>query len=274
MIMDIKTILSTEMRLLEPICAFTDKGDYSIYKSEKFPTYYGGNGVDIHTPGDRSLKEWEDIFHEHFDPARYEHTTFTFPKEEEYDRLMSEAALARYNVEVTSYMFVDATDHCHALPEEWEIHTIATEEDWQRFGEFSFEDAADYDWYDPNASGNSLFDKTRFTSEVVGIEWFYITRRGEKEMLSSLGIFKHNGICRLQDVRTGRRHRRQGLATYLVSFAIDRAINTFGAAGLALCADRDYYAIDLYRKLGFVEKGDAVCLMKYPPKNPAHMEGN
>jgi ribosomal protein S18 acetylase RimI-like enzyme len=90
--------------------------------------------------------------------------------------------------------------------------------------------------------------------------------------MAKLGIFQHAGIARLQQVDTGKEFRRQGLATALVSFAIDHAINRLGTAGLALAADRDYYAIDLYRRLGFVEAGFGATLMKYPIKNPAFMQ--
>ena len=89
-------------------------------------------------------------------------------------------------------------------------------------------------------------------------------------MLAKLGIFMHKSVARLQDVRTARTHRRLGLASYLVSFAIDHALTKLGAKRLALMADIDYYAIDLYRKLGFRDVGEHVTLMKYPVVNPAY----
>ena len=90
-------------------------------------------------------------------------------------------------------------------------------------------------------------------------------------MMAKLGIFSHGGICRLQDVETAVAHRRRGLASALVSFAARHALDTLGAGGLALCADADYHAIDLYRRLGFVECGQSVELMKYPVRNPLHL---
>lgn len=271
--MDIQRILSTELRLLEPICEFSDHGDYVVYRSDTFRNYYGGNGIDIHVPGDKALADWETTFHRFFDPSQFEHITFTFPHREDFARLIEQAKDARYHVTYDTYMFVDTTEHCAPMPEGLEIHKLSSEDDWQRLGEFYSQSYEDGDWYDPDATGpDRLFEKTRFTSEAIGIDWYYLTRTGEREILASLGIFEHQGICRLQAVETDRNHRRQGLATALVSFAIEEAIDRRGTAGLALCADSDYYAVDLYRKLGFVERGAGVCLMHYPIRNPAYME--
>jgi ribosomal protein S18 acetylase RimI-like enzyme len=269
--MDIQTILSTEMRLLEPICSFLQCDGYSIYRSERFPNYYGGNGIEIVDPRGRSLQEWESIFRAHFDSDRYEHTTFTFANADRFAPLMEQARSSLYHLNRTAYMFVDHTRDCRPLPPEFRIGRIESEGDWKRLHDFEQELYVDGDWYDPTYTGpDRLFEKTRFTSEAIGIEWFHISRRGSDEILAKLGIFSHAGIARLQDVETGKAHRRQGLGTYLVSFAIDHAINTLGTEGLALAADTDYYAIDLYRKLGFVEAGQGITLMKYPVKNPAH----
>ncbi|MEO5930024.1 MAG: GNAT family N-acetyltransferase [Candidatus Kapaibacterium sp.] len=271
--MDIRTILSTEMRLLEPICSFHEEEGYMVYRSEKFPNYYGGNGIEIRDPRGMSLAGWEDIFHRYFDPARFSHLTFTFADGPEFAGIINDARRARYNVvELTSFMFAETTAFCRPLPEELEIRKVESDDDWERFYRFYHASLEEGDHYDPAYTGpDRLFEKIRFTTDAVGIEWFRLTRRGSDEIFAKLGIFRHGGICRLQDVETAPAHRRNGYAGLLVSFAIGRAIDTFGSRGLALCADSEYYAVDLYRKLGFAECGDTVMLMNYPIRNPAFM---
>jgi ribosomal protein S18 acetylase RimI-like enzyme len=266
--------MDTEARLIEPICTFEDHPGYRVFRSEKFPNFYGGNGIDIDDPGGVSLAGWEEIFHRHFDPARYVHTTFHFPDKPAFAPLIGEARLARYNVvERTAYMFLDHTRECRDAPAGYEIRRVESEEEWEMMARFAEASYVDGDWYDPAAKGpDRLFEKRRFTSEAIGIEWFYIARVGHSEMLAQLGIFSHGGICRLQDVETAAAHRRKGLATALVGFAARHAIETLGMGGLALCADTDYHAIDLYRRLGFVECGESVELMKYPVRNPLHLD--
>gem|GEM_PF-1568757 len=268
----IDIIFSTEMRLLEPICTFQRLDGYNVYRSDRFPSYYGGNGIQIGDPGAGSLREWEEIFRSHFEPGRFEHTTFTFPLRDRFLPLMEQARSAGYHVETDAYMFADSTDCCHPLPEGVEIRRIETEEDWEDLARFEEATYVDGDWYDPDYTGpDRLFEKKRFTSEAIGIDWFGLVRPGGRELLARLGIFQHNGICRLQDVETAEEHRRRGLAGALVSFAIEHAITTLGTAGLALSADLDYHAIDLYRNLGFREVGEYVEMMNYPVRNPRFM---
>lgn len=266
---DFQVIMSTEWRLLEAICAFSNHDGYNVYRSDRFRNYYGGNGIEILDPRGRSLAEWEGIFHGHFEPELFVHTTFIYPMQESCEYLTGQARDADYHAELYSFMFVADTSRCRALPDNLEIRKIETEEDWAMLLEFEGATYVDGDWYDPEYTGpDRLFEKTRFTSEAVGIDWFYIARKGKREILSKLGIFQHNGISRLQDVETARDHQRRGLATYLVGFAIDHAITTLRTHGLAVCADMEYYAFDLYRKLGFQPAGNYVELMKYPIRNP------
>jgi GNAT superfamily N-acetyltransferase len=267
-----QAIIDTERRLLEPICEFIPGDGYQVFRSERFPNYYGGNGIDILELNGRSLADWESISKSYFDPNRFKHTTYSFAWDDSFTELIQEAVAAGYHVERSTFMDVDRLDNCRSLPSGFQIRRVVSEDDWMRLQRFEEADYFDQDWYDPDYTGpNRLFEKTRVTSEAVGIDWFYLTPRGEEEMLTKLGIFMHNGVARLQDVRTARTHRRLGLASYLVSFAIEHALTTLGAGRLALFADTDYYAIELYRKLGFRDVGEHVTLMKYPVVNPAYV---
>lgn len=273
--MDITTILSTELRLLEPICTFIQRDDGLVYRSVLFPKYYGGNGIALRASCGRTLAEWEAIFHEYFDPGIHEHVTFTFPREEQFEGLIADARNAGYHVTFESYMFVDRTDRCAPVPEGFGVRRTRTEDDWRRLAEFSRQSDADADWFDPAYIGpDRLFEKTRRTSEAIGIEWLVLTADGSDEILAGLGIFRHAGICRLQQVETALGHRRKGYASVLVGYAVRYAIETLATTGVALCADADYYAVDLYRKLGFVPCGDMVVLMWYPIRNPAFLKEN
>lgn len=272
--MEISRVLATEMRLLEPICEFIEEPGYTVFRSSAFRNYYGGNGIALHEPLGRSLAEWEETFRSYFDPTLYEHTTFLFPRSASFSGLIEQAEAEHYHVTFDTYMFAESCRACQPLPADLVVRRVESEEEWKRVGEFYSLSYPDGDWFDPESDGpDRLFEKTRVTSEAIGGEWFYLLRSGESELLASLGMFEHGGVCRLQDVETSPKHRRQGLATALVGFALDRALNTLGSAGLALCADSDYHAVDLYRKLGFVEVGAAVTLMKYPIRNPRFLQG-
>jgi ribosomal protein S18 acetylase RimI-like enzyme len=264
------SILATELRLLEPICIFESFPGYLVFRSDRFRNYYGGNGIEIVDPAGRSLAQWEEITRRHFEPELFEHTTYIFADRPEFARILAEAEIAGYDIERDAYMFVDTTAHCGTLPEDFEIRKVDWDEDWDLVAEYEEAGYVGADWYDPARKGpNRLLEKTRFTSEAVGIEWIYLARRGERKILSKLGLFIHNGIGRLQDVSTAEDERRKGYAGMLVSFAVRRAIETLGARGVALAADREYHAITLYEKLGFGTVGAGVTMMKYPTRNPS-----
>lgn len=257
-------ILRTEDRLLEPICNFSHFQDYTLYQSEEFPHYYGGNGLHIRSNGGRLLSDWESLFHQHFDKDLSKHFTFTFERSEETESLLESAQSAGYHVEVDAYMACQSLQNVIEIPSEFEIKKIESKEDWDRFAVFYDDVSKDYDWYIPGAGTDNLFAKTRKTSEQVGIDWFCICAKTSPRFLGKLGIFRHNDIYRLQDVVVDKPYRRQKLATYLMSFALKRTLGSFGGRALALIADIDYHAIELYEKLGFNKYGESVCMMKYP----------
>src|SRR5688500_7250791 len=99
--------MSTERRLLEPICSFIKKPNYTVYLSELFPHYYAANGIEIHVLQGRSLAEWEKISSTFFDPQKFEHVTYTFAKSNEFTPLMEQAEKANYHVTTESYLFLN-----------------------------------------------------------------------------------------------------------------------------------------------------------------------
>jgi ribosomal protein S18 acetylase RimI-like enzyme len=257
-------VQETEHRLLEPICEFRRSESYTVFKSVKFPNYWGGNGLKLLRSENRSLDDWESTFNEHFDSSVFRHKTFTFYETDEFEHLKDQATSKNYNVEITTSMLVTDDRQSEPLSADFEIHVVATEEDWSRLRIFYDETSKNEDWYDPTVGTRELFDKIRHTSDAIGIDWFYISQTGCNEVLAKAGIFRYGDICRLQDVTTAKPWRRKKLASMLVSFLIRRALKD--TKGLACVAVADYYAINLYRKLGFQECGNSVCLMKYPPR--------
>ena len=256
-------VQKTEDRLLEPICEFQEKDGYTVFKSETFPNFWGGNGLKLTGSANRSLDDWETTFSEHFDSNVFRHKTFSFDEKDEFKHLKEQATSKNYKIEITTSMVATDDRQSRPLEENFVIHPVATESDWNRLCVFYDDTSKDEDWYEESVGTRELFDKTRRTSDAIGIDWFYVSQSGCNDILAKAGIFKCGDICRLQDVMTAKPWRRKKLASMLVSFLIRRALKD--TKGLACLAVADYYAIDLYRKLGFQECGNSVCLMKYPP---------
>lgn len=257
-------IRDTEFQLLKSICAFQAHEDYTVYKSEAYPGYYAGNGIEILHNNGKQLRHWETVFGEYFDRKISKHLTFTFERNQDTEVLIGAAKDKNYHVEMNAYMAVDSTEQVCLIPDTYQVKQIESVEDWQRFEVFYDEVSREYDWYDPEYGTRELFAKTRKTSEELDIQWFYIGPENTSEIWGKLGIFQHENMFRLQDIMVHPDHRRKKLATYLLSYAMKLVLDTNRGKGLALIADTEYHAITLYHQLGFRKYGECICMMHYP----------
>jgi ribosomal protein S18 acetylase RimI-like enzyme len=262
---------ATERRLLEPIAEFAERDGYLVYRSDRFPDYYAGNGIEIRDPGGRNLRQWEAIFRREFDSDLFRHRTFSFQRAPELEPLAAEAREAGYKVIFLSYLIATRPLGVGPPPAGLSIERIETEDGWQRLLQFEDRTSPGYDWYEGPESTASLLAKTRHVSEKVGIEWLALVEDGGA-IASKLGFFRHGPVYRLQEVATAEEHRRRGLCSYLLRLVLRRALEEDDAEGVVVSADRDYHAIDLYRKLGFEEVGETVELMRFP--HAADARGN
>ena len=258
--MDFDTVLTTSQRKLHAICKFSYQSDHLAFKSELFRSYYGGNGLQIYHTLDKNLDDWEATFQEHFPANQYRHKTFTFLNNSHFEKLKDQAKEKGYEEVVElEYMSTNEIPQVE-IPAFLKIKKFETDQHWKAYRQFNRDLEPNVPWF-----SNEGVELCRYLSETIKIEWFYLTDHSDK-MLATLGIFPFNSISRLQDVATHPNHRRQKYSSYLVSYAIDYALNKQKTNGLSLQADLNYHAIEMYEKLGFKRLGSIVELMKHPPK--------
>lgn len=261
--MELDQLIATERHLLSVLCTYISTPEYVVYRSEKYPGFFAANGIEITNSETRSLADWEILFEQYFDPSVHRHKTFNFRKSEALLSLEYEAKARNYNiVQTSSWMYATTWEPGTDIPNTMTYGRIETIEDEERYRAFYHTTNSDEGWYTP-AGCNSLFDKTMYVSRAIGITWLYIADRDTGEFYAVIGVFRHNNIGRLQDVATHPGFRRRGLASNLLRRVMQYAFEVLGVRAIALCADTDYYAIDLYRKVGFVPVGETVELMKY-----------
>jgi ribosomal protein S18 acetylase RimI-like enzyme len=86
-------------------------------------------------------------------------------------------------------------------------------------------------------------------------------------LVSALGVVSDgSGLARFQAVETHPDARRRGLASALVHCAGETAL-AHGATTLVIVADPEYYAIGIYRALGFTEAETQVQLTRLPGRD-------
>lgn len=256
--MDFEAVFRTYLRKLNAIADISYQDDYFAFKSNLFKSYYGGNGLHLHHTRDRDLDEWETVFEQHFPTDQYRHKTFSFINVPHFEAIKEQAKEKGYHeVSELEYMSVDTVPDIE-MPAYLKVKRFETDEHWKAYRQFNRDLEPKVPWF-----ANEGVELCRYLAEVIQLEWFYLTDHSDK-MLATLGLFPFNSVSRLQDVATHPNHRRQKYSTYLVAHAIDYALNSQKTKGLTLQAEKNYHAIDMYKKLGFKPLGSVVELMKHP----------
>ena len=166
-------------------------------------------------------------------------------------------------VERITWMFATKAEDHASIPDGFEVRPVETEDDYQDLIEFSIEESREEPWFTTDADTRLYLESRRAILDHVGVRWYRLCKNGDRQILARLGMFEHDGICRLQSVGTLKSHRRHGLGSALVGFAIGEALRQ-GAAGLALSTETDTGAHWMYAKAGFRSVGSDLWAMRYP----------
>ena len=236
-----------------------DGDGYAVFRADRWPTVYSANSIDVQRPGQRRLADLEALFEQHFDPAVFLHRSFVLPWDEEGARLAEEARAAGYDVSRLRYLVAERPAPAPArLPEE-QVFPVDRPDRWELLRRFLHEsNDAMY-----GAEVVEMFcRRARALADIIGVEWWYAGPAGGGRVLAKLGLFQHGSLGRLQDVVTLEPHRRRGLAGLLLRHAIARALER--GRGLVVCADADYHALELYRRLGFRDLGGVLAALRRP----------
>jgi len=89
---------------------------------------------------------------------------------------------------------------------------------------------------------------------ATGFATFFAIRSATGAVASRADLYVRDGIAQVEDVHTRLAHRGNGLASLVVTAAVQQAL-TVGAHTVFLIADADDWPQRLYRKLGFSDLG-------------------
>lgn len=90
----------------------------------------------------------------------------------------------------------------------------------------------------------------------------------DDRLVSQMGLFSAGReLARFQSVETDPDYRRQGLAGSLVHHVSRYGFDVLGARTLVMVADPDYFAIDLYRAVGFTATETQLQIERGPGAN-------
>ncbi len=260
-------ILSTELVILESICEVKEYREFTVYKSDLFPTFYGGNQIFVKEISSKSLSDWETIFDTHFEQNIFKHKTFNFVSTVGHPDMIREAKIRGYDYGYCSYMSTDALQ-LFKVPKDIEIVRILgsegtadfkrSQKEWTQYKKF-LQKCNDQEWF-----WKEGFRKQKYITSSLNIEWFVLRKKKSKKILASLGVFKHKNMARLQDVMTHPKHRQKGYASLMVRYIINYALNTLKSEKIIVQCDSLNHAHHLYEKCGFKTEFELLEMMKYP----------
>jgi GNAT superfamily N-acetyltransferase len=268
----LERIQNTERHIFHSFGETIDKGDYIVSRSHEYPKWYQANMVELREHSGRELEDWEAVFREHFDHATYKHLMLYIPTVGKFKALCEEldSIMTSENrgtpplvIERITWMFASKTGDHASIPDGMEVCSVETEDDYQDLIAFSIEESRDEPWFTNDADTRAILESRRAILENVGVRWYRLCKNGDRRILARLGMFEHDGFCRLQSVGTLKSHRRRGFGSILVGFAIGEALRQ-GATGLALSTVTDTGANSMYMQAGFCSVGSDLWVMRYP----------
>ena len=232
--------------------------------SPHIPTFYWGNFLLLdRLSSDIPPDAWRDRFREEFPDASHVAIGVDDP---------TATLEAADSFAAAGYEFFDSSvltcrpDHLAAVSHSpYVTRQLVSDDDWRAVREVGVATRAPDFAEVPYR--RFLNDKTatqrRLCEDGHGAWWGTFV---DGQLASCAGIFRTDGAtARYQTVGTLPEFRRRGLARATVTAAGLWAADTFATEILVIVADPDYYAIDLYRQVGFELSEGQLGLQRRPP---------
>ena len=219
--------------------SIVDHGDYLIIQTPQEPDYWWGNFVLVAGPD--HIEQGLEAFRREFPNAH--HTAVGLDGTDGEVPPIVEAL----GLEPEVSAVLTASTLAPAAGLNADVHALSSEEDWKAL--FELRQQGDHPAADASFQRGRVAAAKRLTDSGKGL--FLGAFRGG-QLVSALGIVSDgSGTARFQHVQTHPAHRRQGLASHLISATAAIAQRRWRLDRLVIVADPGGPAIGLYRSAGF-----------------------
>ncbi|MDQ2792355.1 MAG: GNAT family N-acetyltransferase [Actinomycetota bacterium] len=240
-----------------------DLGDYLVVRSPHNPAHWWGNFLLLaHIPSADASQSWLNRFAAAFPGA--EHVALGFDGQHGSVADLGWFAGQGFNAEAQTVMTASEVHEPARLNTYAVYRGLSSDEDWAqsvelrvRCNEGAFEPRAYCAYVTANAQSH------RGLVDAGHGGWFGAFVDGQ--LVSQMGLFSAGPrLARFQSVETDPDHRRRGLAGSLVHHASRYGFGVLSARTLVMVADPNYFAIDLYRAVGFVATETQLQIERQP----------
>jgi GNAT superfamily N-acetyltransferase len=237
-----------------------ERADHLVIRTEANPAYRWGNFLLLRSPVyGGGIERWIDRFQAVFPAADY--VALGIDSRAGNPGAEEELIAAGLSIDVDTVLSARALRTPARAPAGAEFRALESERDWQQVLELGALTAENAESSRYRKFAVRQMQAIRRVCERGHGAWFGAFADGE--LRSSLGIFSADpGVARFQGVETHPEHRRQGLAGNLLFAASEWARDELDAKCLVIAADPNYFAIEMYRSLGFAEHDHKVYLSR------------
>jgi ribosomal protein S18 acetylase RimI-like enzyme len=228
----------------------SDGGDHLVIRTPDNPTYWWGNFLLLaEVPAPADCQSWLDRFAVAFPEAQ--HVSLGFDRTDGRATDLDWFGAHGFTAEAQTVM--TATDvRPPARGVEAVYRELHSDHDWAQSIELRLR--CDTGELDSEAHRRFVTVKAQTNRRIVdaggGAWWGAFV---DDRLVSQMGLLAVGpGLARFQSVETDPDFRRRGLAGSLVYATSRYGFDRLGARTLVMVADPDYFAIDLYRSVGFV----------------------
>ncbi len=266
--------LRTDIGVLYDDARCTVRDGFVAVENPQNPLHFGGNMLVFPgPPRDGDLERWLALWDETFGD-RFDHRTFEWDTAGGEEGASAEFVDAGFDLHRTSILAASPRDI--RLPEKDSSHVAVVEVDLAAAGD---DVVALGLASDPAMAAREGVERHRECQRKqlarrrraieAGRGFWLGARAGDGTLTGALGLFDvGGGIARYQHVDTHPDWRRQGICSRLLYGAAQLGAERFDVDTLVIAADREYHALDLYRKAGFAERQLSAGLPACPRRPP------
>jgi GNAT superfamily N-acetyltransferase len=229
-----------------------DRGDHLVVRSPHNPNHWWGNFLLLaEVPRPARCQWWLDRFAAEFPAARHVAVGFNGRTGTMAD--LAWFAAAGYQIPASTVMTATEVREPAIGNTDAMYRQLRSDQDWNQSVELRerCEDRP-FEAQSHRAYLTAKAETNRRIVEAGHGAWFGAFIDGR--LVAQMGLVAAGGgLARFQAVETDPDHRRHGLAGSLVHHASGHGFGELGAHTLVMVADPNYFAIDLYRSLGFAD---------------------
>jgi GNAT superfamily N-acetyltransferase len=265
--------LRTDVGVLYDDARCTVRDGFVAVENLENPLHFGGNmlvfpGPPQHGDLGRWLALWDETFGDRFDHRTFEWDTAGGEEGASAEFVGAGFELHRTSILAASPPDIRLPDKDTSHVEVAEVDLAAAGDDVVALGLASDPEMAAREGVERHRQHQRTQVARRQRAIEAGKGFWLGARAGDGTLTGALGLFDvGGGIARYQHVDTHPGWRRQGICSRLLYDAARLGAERFDVDTLVIAADREYHALDLYRKVGFAERelSAGLCRVPAPP---------